>query len=209
MQAKVTEQGVVIPKGWLEGVDKVEIRREGNRIVLVPILQEDPIWDLGSHPVEGGVPSASENLDSRLYGAHLMTVLFLDASYIIALELSDDQNHEAALRHWRSIRGTTSKLVTTSYIFDEIVTFLNSRNHHAKAVETGNRLLNSPSVHLIQVDETLFLEGWQFFQRYSDKSYSLTDSISFLVMHQNQIETALTFDKHFKQAGFVKLPELS
>jgi virulence-associated protein VagC len=38
MQAKVTEQGIVIPKDWLEGVDTVEILREGNRIVLVPVV---------------------------------------------------------------------------------------------------------------------------------------------------------------------------
>ena len=32
-------------------------------------------------------------------------------------------------------------LVTTSYVIDETVTFFNSRNLHAKAVEIGERLL--------------------------------------------------------------------
>ncbi len=138
-----------------------------------------------------------------------MASFFLDASYIIALEIADDQNHAhaAALQHWQCLRSTAPQLITTSYVFDEIVTFFNSRNRHSKAVEIGNQLLESPSVQLIPVDETLFFQGWQFFQKYTDKSYSLTDSISFLVMQQRQISQALTFDKHFVQAGFTKLPE--
>lgn len=135
-----------------------------------------------------------------------MTTLFVDASYIIALEIAGDQNHAVALKHWQSLRGTSLKFVTTSYVFDEIVTFFNSRNRHAKAVEVGNRLLTSPSVKTVQVSEELFFQGWQFFQQHADKSYSLTDSISFLVMKQNHLEKALTFDKHFTQAGFEKLP---
>lgn len=69
MQAKVTDQGIVIPKGWLEGVDAVEILREGDRIVLIPVVQSDPIWSLGTEPVTCGVTDASENLDAYLYEA--------------------------------------------------------------------------------------------------------------------------------------------
>ena len=135
-----------------------------------------------------------------------MAAFFLDTSYIIALETADDQNHAAALQHWQNLKKAALELVTTSYIFDEIVTFFNSRNRHTKAVEIGNRLLGSPSVKLIHVDEALFFQGWQFFRQYEDKSYSLTDSISFLVMEQNKLKTALTFDRYFVQAGFEKLP---
>lgn len=135
-----------------------------------------------------------------------MSSFFLDASYIIALELADDQNHAVALRHWHSLRDSLPQLITTSYVFDEIVTFFNSRDHHAKAVEVGGRLLKSPSVTMISVDAHLFLKGWQFFQKYTDKSYSLTDSISFVVMKERRLTNALTFDRHFVQAGFIKLP---
>lgn len=135
-----------------------------------------------------------------------MNLVFLDTGYVIALELSRDQNHPAALQHWRSMLPVLPKLVTTSYIFDEVVTFFNSRAHHAKAIELGNRLLNSPTVELVQVDEALFDEGWRYFQKHKDKAYSLTDCISFVVMKNMKIGTALAFDNHFIQAGFKKLP---
>jgi predicted nucleic acid-binding protein len=135
-----------------------------------------------------------------------MKSVFLDTGYVIALELTSDQNHRAALKHWRSAAKSLPLLVTTSYVFDEIVTFFNSRGHHAKAREIGNRLLSSPTVRLIHVEEDLFREGWSYFQKHKDKEYSLTDCISFLVMNEFGIDTAFAFDKHFVQAGFKKLP---
>ena len=97
-------------------------------------------------------------------------------------------------------------LVTTSYVIDETVTFFNSRNFHAKAVEIGERLLASRSVTVVHVDEVLFREGWNYFSQHADKRYSLTDCISFALMRQKNIKRALAFDKHFDQAGFERLP---
>ncbi|PIQ23652.1 nucleic acid-binding protein [bacterium (Candidatus Blackallbacteria) CG17_big_fil_post_rev_8_21_14_2_50_48_46] len=135
-----------------------------------------------------------------------MSVLFLDTGYMIALEIASDQNHQTALNHWKNLVSGQPTLVTTSYVFDEIVTFFNSRGFHSKAVEIGNNLLSSPSINLIQVEEPLFQKAWLYFQKHHDKGYSLTDCLSFLVMEDLNIETALSFDKHFSQAGFQKLP---
>ncbi|MFQ5674347.1 MAG: type II toxin-antitoxin system VapC family toxin [bacterium] len=79
----------------------------------------------------------------------MMSPLFLDTGYIIALESADDQNHDAALKYWESLSESLPQLLTTSYIFDEVVTFFNGRNQHAKAVEIGNRLLRSPTVQFV------------------------------------------------------------
>ena len=67
-----------------------------------------------------------------------MNRVFLDTGYLIALEASDDQHHEEAIRHWRQSVPEISSIVTTTYVFDEVVTFFNSRDHHEKAVEIGD-----------------------------------------------------------------------
>ncbi len=135
-----------------------------------------------------------------------MAVAFLDTSYLLALEIVDDQNHRVATRHWQGITRSLPQLVTTSFILDETVTFFNSRGYHAKAVEVGNNLLNSPSIQFVHVDAALLFEGWSYFQRHDDKDYSLTDCISFVLMRKLGVTTAFTFDRHFEQAGFLREP---
>jgi predicted nucleic acid-binding protein len=39
-----------------------------------------------------------------------------------------------------------------------------------------------------------------------DKTYSLCDAISFLLMRGRGLSEALTTDRHFEQEGFVRLP---
>lgn len=135
-----------------------------------------------------------------------MYSIFLDTGYIIALEASDDQNHEAALQHWSSFSKNLPAIITTSFVFDETVTFFNNRGHHQKSVEIGTNLLKSPTTKFIHVDQILFQEGWSYFKKHGDKTYSLTDCISFVLMKRLGIKTALTFDNHFLQAGFKVLP---
>ncbi|WP_416672340.1 AbrB/MazE/SpoVT family DNA-binding domain-containing protein [Egbenema bharatensis] len=70
MKVKVTEQGIVIPKEFLEGISTVEVYKEADRIVLIPTSEEerDPIWGLGSDPIRLGITDAAQNHDAYLYG---------------------------------------------------------------------------------------------------------------------------------------------
>lgn len=136
-----------------------------------------------------------------------MNRFFVDASFWIALELVDDQNHDLADSYWASFDLSATYFVTTTYVLDEVVTFLNSRNAHPNAVSIGESLLLSPQIDLIHVDEDLFFEGWHLFRKYDDKKFSLTDCISFVTMVDRKLEKAITFDVDFKQAGFLIEPK--
>ena len=68
MRTKVTEHGVLIPKLLLEGIDEVEIRKEQNVIVVVPVTADDPIPWLGKQPIALDVDDPSVNHDRYLYG---------------------------------------------------------------------------------------------------------------------------------------------
>ncbi|WP_340643428.1 type II toxin-antitoxin system VapC family toxin [Phormidium pseudopriestleyi] len=97
-------------------------------------------------------------------------------------------------------------MVTITYIFDEVVTFFSIQNFHFKAVEVGIILLKNSDIELIEIAKNLFSQGWQYFKRHQDKSYSFTDCLSFVVMQEREIVTALTLDHHFVQAGFQICP---
>ncbi len=65
-KVKVHNEGLVIPKTYLEGVEEVEIRKENGLIFVVPITEEDPILELGKNPVPCGLSDASEQHDKYL-----------------------------------------------------------------------------------------------------------------------------------------------
>ncbi|HEX8458189.1 MAG TPA: hypothetical protein VF656_12885 [Pyrinomonadaceae bacterium] len=67
MKTKVTEQGVLVPKKFLKGIKEVEIRKEDNLILVVPVI-DDPILQLGTQPITDEATDASENHDLYLYG---------------------------------------------------------------------------------------------------------------------------------------------
>ncbi len=67
MKIEVTEQGVVIPKSLLEGVKEVDVRKEDDRIVVIPIPLDDPIFRFGKNPVKDTITDASVNLDKYIY----------------------------------------------------------------------------------------------------------------------------------------------
>ena len=67
MKARVSEQGVMVPKRFLKGVKEVQIRKDDRGVLVVP-LAEDPILGLGSEPITEEITDASEHHDRYLYG---------------------------------------------------------------------------------------------------------------------------------------------
>jgi hypothetical protein len=67
MKARVTENGLLIPKVLLDGIEEVEIVRRPRMLVILPAANEDPILQLGSEPVVDEVTDASIHHDRYLY----------------------------------------------------------------------------------------------------------------------------------------------
>lgn len=130
----------------------------------------------------------------------------LDSSYLIALETASDQWHPAAAEHWRGLVGTAHPLVTTSLVLGEVVAFFKSRRQHDKAIRIGNYVMRGEFNLFVLVDHSLLDAGWTYLGNHHDKTYSLTDCVSFVLMQRLGLSTALTFDHHFTQAGFRTLP---
>ncbi len=65
--SEVSEQGLLIPKEWFMGVDKVEIIRKQDIITIRPVGKADPILQLGTEPTSCGIPDGSEAHDQYIY----------------------------------------------------------------------------------------------------------------------------------------------
>ena len=59
-----------------------------------------------------------------------------------------------------------------------------------------------PLVTIVPSDPALLDRGIALYDQRPDKSWSLTDCISFVIMQDHDLLDALTGDHHFEQAGF-------
>ena len=131
----------------------------------------------------------------------------MDTSAWYAIEVEDDVNHEAACKVLSSIAsGKHGIIVTTDYVLDEMLTLLRLRKGLAAALAFIDKILKSKSVRIFWVDEGLFERALDTFKKSNDKLWGFTDCTSFALMQELGLSKAFTFDKHFKEAGFLPLP---
>lgn len=60
-------------------------------------------------------------------------------------------------------------------------------------------------IQLVRIEFDIENAAWQLLKQRPDKNWSLVDATSFTMMQQLGIQNALTSDRHFEQAGFVRL----
>ncbi len=88
----------------------------------------------------------------------------------------------------------------------ELVALLVKRSDHATTARAGSHIRSAAEVRVEHPDVTEELRAWALFLDHPDKSYTLTDCLSFVMMRRLEIETAIATDERFRQEGFVTLP---
>jgi len=74
-----------------------------------------------------------------------------------------------------------------------------------KTLDFAADILSTPLIEIVWVDESLHKDAFALLQSRPDKTYSLCDAVSFVLMRDRDINEALTTDKHFEQESFIKL----
>ena len=129
---------------------------------------------------------------------------FVDTSAWFAYINASDPDHSRVQEILDTYPGLP---LTSTYVFDEIVTLTQARVGHSAALLVGKTLLDPKLVTLLHITPSDERASWKLFEKRADKSYSFTDCTSFIVMRQQKIKAALTLDHHFAQEGFRVVPE--
>jgi predicted nucleic acid-binding protein len=129
--------------------------------------------------------------------------LFVDTSGWYDLLFSGSPGHNKITDLLR-VPGVS--LVTSTYVLDELVALLLTRGDHATAARVGALIRSAAEVRLEHPDAAEELRAWALFLDSPDKTYTLTDCLSFVIMRRLGIETAIATDRHFRQEGFATLP---
>ena len=128
-----------------------------------------------------------------------MPRVFVDTSYVIALINPRDQYHEQAMGLAKLYIG--QPVLTTDAVLLEVGNML-ARNHRTETVRAINTFLLSSEVEVIHLHKALLQRALSLYEQHQDKAWGLVDCISFVVMRDESIYKALSFDQHFIQAGF-------
>ena len=131
-----------------------------------------------------------------------MSPVFGDTVYFLALLNARDQLHPQAVALSENPPGP---LVTTEWVLTELGDALATPPAHERFMQLLASLRDEADVEIIPASHELFDHGCALFAQRKDKAWSLTDCLSFVVMEEHGLKTALTADQHFQQAGFLRL----
>jgi predicted nucleic acid-binding protein len=129
-------------------------------------------------------------------------LVFADTSGFVAGFDARDVGHPAATRAFRTIAKSGQTIVTTDLVVSETLTHLRRRGGWEPAKRAGDAIFGSRAFQIVCADRESLEAGYREFVRNADPKLSLCDAHSFIVMRDRGITRALTFDRHFADAGF-------
>jgi uncharacterized protein len=129
--------------------------------------------------------------------------MLLDTSGLLCFLHQDEPQHKRAVE---LIATTSRTMLTHNYVLAELVALALVRGFSRSTVLLYIfELLRNSDVQVVWIDEPLHREAMNLLLERQDKTYSLCDSVSFVLMRRQGIMEALTTDKHFEQESFVRL----
>jgi len=128
--------------------------------------------------------------------------MLLDTSGLFCYHHRDEPRSDDAQTFFEA---ASSKL-THSYVLAEFVALTMARGlPRGESLLFLAALLAHPEVEVVWISEPLYQEAIRLLEARLDKSYSLCDAVSFVLMRQRGLQEALTTDHHFEQEGFRSL----
>lgn len=134
-----------------------------------------------------------------------MDEVFVDTAAWIALLDEADSLHRKATEVLERLSANKSRLVTTEFVLLELGDGFSSIDKREKGLKFVEELRGVEILRIVPATQELLTQGWELYRKRLDKNWQVTDCVSFIVMKENGISIAFTSDRHFEQAGFVKL----
>jgi uncharacterized protein len=134
-----------------------------------------------------------------------MRKVFVDAAYWVALLNPQDSLHRRCITLSESLGQC--EFITTEMVLTEVLNFFAKRGTGPRraCADFVRQLRDDANTGITPQTSAQFDDALQLYSERRDKSWSRTDCASFRVMANEGITEALTFDRHFEQAGFKAL----
>ena len=130
-------------------------------------------------------------------------MIFIDTTVWVGASDSNDDFHSSSSKITEAVRmGTLPLALTTDFILDETVTILGKRKGVGaeRATDVAKRILSSPRVFTVFVDEIILTESLKHYPDYKGR-LSLTDVCSVVIMQRYGLKEIFSHDSDFDHAG--------
>jgi uncharacterized protein len=128
--------------------------------------------------------------------------MLLDTSGLLCLLHRAEPQHDEAVAFYQQ---AMSRLIH-SYVLAELIPLAQVRGlSRQRTLIFSQRTIKDQAIEMVWVDEPLHQRALDLLQARSDKTYSLCDAVSFVLMRERSVLEALTTDRHFEQEGFIRL----
>lgn len=134
--------------------------------------------------------------------------IFWDTWAFLELANQDSNYHTIALHISEQLRQQRTIMVTTEAVMTEVGNAFSKakvRKFALAQLAIVEATVKQGTAQLVKIETTLWKQAWMLYESRPDKDWGHTDCISFVVMQHLSITRAFTNDKHFEQAGFVRL----
>jgi uncharacterized protein len=132
--------------------------------------------------------------------------LFVDTSAWFALADPKQRSHRMALHALRDAVERGRRMVTTNLVVAETHALLLRRVHRDAALTFVHEMRREPQVVVASTLDLELRAQVDWLERFHDQDFSFADAVSFAVMTERGIRSALTLDRHFAIAGFEVFP---
>ncbi len=131
-------------------------------------------------------------------------MIFVDSSAFFAILSADDINHQRASSCLRNLRKEGYTLFTNNYVVLESIAIIQKRLGLEKVHDFLEKIVTLLEIEWI--DEDQHNSSTRMVFQSNQRRLSLVDCSSFQTMNRLGIDTAFTFDEHFREQGFTIIP---
>lgn len=133
-----------------------------------------------------------------------MAKIFVDTSALFPLVGTKDATSKVSVNVWEEITQSEHELFTNNYVIVECLSLVQRRLGLEFVHHLQSEIL--PLTAVDWIDEEQHALAIQYVLKSNRRNLSLVDCSAFQTMRRLEIETAFTFDNHFREEGFKVIP---
>jgi predicted nucleic acid-binding protein len=136
-------------------------------------------------------------------------MIIIDTNVFYSFYNSSDRDHEIAREIFTKILdGLYGKPILLDYVFDELITLIQTRRNNKSATQIGSIIMNDTEdvLELMQLSYPIFQSAWALFQNQKGRKFlSFTDCAIIECARTFKINNIASFESLFKSFSDIEI----